>query len=285
MATQGFEQWKGHGSPACRLLPLLTKVRGSISCTAFGALSGLVILGLLSIMGCGGPIPAGKGATILDPQITLTFNRVTLYCDGTFDAYIDANAVYPAPPPAPAKSTLGTAKVNNPQVSQSNNVQNPQFSGLPLTFQNNGKQTFEVTGNLTSLCDQGTFSVVTGVAYELGRNGTASGGPFTVGPVPITGHGPNPDPKAKAPNGDFSFVDTLHCCKMGNVMLTPVAGSNVNPGLTVNPNMIACAAGPTPDESVTLKGQLTVPENNGNARLQATDGASTCTVKTTVDHP
>jgi hypothetical protein len=235
--------------------------------------------------GSGGPIPAGQGATILDPTISLTLGPVTLYCDGTFDGAIVATATYPAPPPAPAKSALGKTLVTGAQVGATTNMQPPTVGGFPLTFTANGAQSFGVSGRLTSPCAVGTVQLTANVTYEGGGGRGAAGGPFTIGPVPISGHGPTPDPTAKAPNGAFSFEDTLHCCAAGNVTLAAVAGANVNPGATANPNTIACAPGPTADESVTLAGQLTVPENNGSVRLNATAGASTCIVKTTVDHP
>jgi hypothetical protein len=82
----------------------------------------------------------------------------------------------------------------------------------------------------------------------------------------------------------FSFNDTLHCCRMGIPTLTAVAGSNVS-NAAVNPAAIACAAGPTPNETAAMSGQLNVAEIRGTVLLVITDGPQVCPVKTTVQPP
>jgi hypothetical protein len=238
---------------------------------------------LLAACDGGGPTPAGTGADILDPTITIGAGTFTLYCDGTFDGRIPVTATYPPPPPPPTKSAPGKAILKEAQASTATNIDDVHFNSLPLEFKTGGTQFFGVTGKLVASCTVGILAVTGSVTLEKGRVGTASGGPSNVGPVAMMGKGPAPD-KASPPVGAFSFVDTLHCCKAGNPTLSAVAGANVK-NVTVAPATIACAAGPTADDIATLTGQLNVAENKGSAQLQITAAPDSCIIKTTILPP
>lgn len=256
-------------------------MRGYLIFRNFGiAISGL----LLAACDGGGPTPAGSGANILDPTVTLGAGPFTLYCDGTFDGSIAATATYPAPPPPPQRSANGKTALTAAQASTATNIENVQFNGLPIEFTSNATQSFGVSGKLTQACTVGVLGVTASVTYEKGGVGTASGPGINVGPVAMIGRGPVPDPKATAPAGAFSFDDTLHCCRAGNATLNATAGANTK-NVAVAPVTLACPAGPTPNETATLTGQLTVAEIKGGVQLQITAAADSCVVKTTVLPP
>jgi hypothetical protein len=247
----------------------------------------LILISALSLAACddSGPTPAGTGATILNPKLSIDAGTYTIYCDGTFSGTIPVTATYPAPPPAPEKSTKGETAFSAPQAATTTNIDSVQFdTSMMMPFKANQTQSFSVTGKLVDRCDQGKLAVNGTVTFDSKRTEAVSGNPDIVGPVAMTGAGPSSEPKAAA--GAFSFKDTLHCCKKaGTVVLKSMPFKNVlNVTAVADTPPISCPAWPaaTTDELVTMAGNLRVPEDQGAADLQVTLGPDTCTVRTAV---
>jgi hypothetical protein len=244
-------------------------------------LAAFTALAVVACQDTPGPIPV-PGNTLVEPTITMGAGTFTIYCDGKFDGSVAVTAVYPpiAAGQSRAKATFGGAS-----ATTSTNLDNLSFGGQPMTFASNGAGALTVSGKLVAACDPGTLALSGQVTFEHGGGqGALGGGPYTIGPVAMRGHGPSPDPTANAPNGDFQFDDTLHCCTdKGNATLTALTKGNVT-GLSVAPATMSCV-GPTPDQAATMAGKLQVPEVDGHVELQVAAGGNSCVIDTTVKHP